>query len=124
MPSGEQPRPPYKYRLSYDVHIDGITKDELEATNLSGTDAILWASILYSPDGSLSIQFISQDGRTGKELDDNEWFKVFLMLAKRLGDSTTLSPIKREFAQIVFEGIRQVLLKTKEREAVEQADKD
>jgi hypothetical protein len=123
----------YAYRLSYDeltahvaeaspqeleaankggmkAHVEGISAAELKAADKCGSDAVLLASILYPPDGSLSVLFRSLDGRTGEELADNEWFKIFTLLASRLGKSTTLSESKRRFAEYVFETFRQAMM--------------
>ena len=103
----------YTYHLSYDApkaHPEGISVKELKAANKSGSDALFTASILYPPDGSLSILFSSLDGRTGEELDDNEWFKVFTLLSRRLGLSKTLDVDKRDFARTVFEAFQQAIM--------------
>lgn len=110
---------PYRYKLSYtppEAHPEGILAEELQAKGLGGTDALFMASILYPPDGSLSMLFLSLDGRTGKEMDDNEWFKVFTLLSKRLSDSKTLQPGKKAFAALVFEMFQEVMLGKKPEE--------
>lgn len=108
-------RKPYTYHLAYQAesHPEGISKEELEARgNVGGCDAIFFASILFPPDGSYSLLFSSKDGRTGEELSDDEWFKIWMLLGKRLGDSRTLSAGKRQMAQFTWEAIRDTLFGT------------
>lgn len=99
----------HKYKLVYKTerHPEGLTKEQLQARpdgkEISACDASLIASIIYPEDGSLSILFIGEDGRTNTELADHEWFKVWILLAKRLGDSQTLDPGKKEIAAFTFE---------------------
>lgn len=105
----------HDYRLSYSFEADAghFTKEQLKASGRGGTDAWLFASILYPADGSLSVQFASRDGRSesGKDdLDDTEWFKVWSMLTSRLAQSETLSAAKRDFCQAVFMSIRDAVL--------------
>lgn len=106
----------HKYKLQYKVFPkpEGISNEKAaEDANKDGTgacDAMLLASIIYPEDGSLSIFFMGIDGRSGKELADNEWFKVWAMLTSRLARSHTLAPGKRDFCATVFETYRELLL--------------
>lgn len=112
MPSDPKAKKPYTYHLSYSAepHPEGISKKELEAKgNVGGCDAIFFASILFPPDGSYSLLFSSKDGRTGTELSDDEWFKIWMLLSKRLSESKTLGESKREFSKITWEAIRDIL---------------
>lgn len=100
------------YRLLHKVEVppDGLRVDEAYDKSKEGygaCDAILLASIIYPADGSLSVQFVSADGRTGKleDLADNEWFKIWGMLASRLARSQTLDANKKELADIVWQTI-------------------
>lgn len=99
-----------KYRLTwnYEAHPEGITKDQVPKNN-GACDAMLVASILYPPDGSLSVMFAGHDGRTAGELEDREWFKVFVLLAARLGQSESLGEAERTFAQATFDVIRSAI---------------
>jgi hypothetical protein len=109
-----------KYRVTYSIisHKDGVTADKLGQAHLEklkkedvgATDAVIMISMAYPADGSFSMLPASLDGRTGKEVDDNELFKVWTMLAKSLADSPTLGPGKKAFAAQVFEEIRSVML--------------
>ena len=98
----------HKYRLSYLLETlpdGGITADEAKKrakTGYGACDAMLVASILYPADGSLSIMFAGRDGRTDKELDEHEWFKVWMLLTERLARSETLDPGKRDLCGVIF----------------------
>ena len=97
----------HKYKLRYKIERkpEGFTVDEAKAMSKEGygaCDAVLLASIIFPEDGSYSLFFIGEDGRTDTELSDHEWFKVWSMLAKRLGQSKTLDPGRREFANATF----------------------
>jgi len=103
----------YRYHLSYTLesHPDGITKEELRAQKRGGCDALmLMASIITPPDGSLSVQFFSMDGRTGEELPDSEWFKIWSMMSKRLAESKTLGEGRKLLAEAVWKTIRDAVL--------------
>ncbi len=117
MPTDPAARKPYQYHISYQAepHPNGISKAELEAKgNVGGCDAIFFASILFPPDGSYSVLFSSKDGRTGEDLNDDEWFKIWMLLSKRLGESETLQEGKRDFAQFTWEAIRDILFGKKQ----------
>lgn len=102
----------HKYKLLYKIEKppDGVMKEEVPE-GFGATDALLVTSIIYPPDGSLSIFFIGKDGRRSEKigeatLDDREWFKVWAMLATRLANSTTLQVGKRDICRSVHEIIR------------------
>lgn len=98
------------YRLRYRVDFEPGQFEKSDATPDQGlTDALLLASIIYPPDGSLSVMFLSKDGRTGEELADIELFKVWSMLSARLAESTTLPEGMRRFAQRNLEAVRDAL---------------
>jgi len=95
---------PYSYRLLWKLEPrpEGVTPEQVP-TGFGASDAAFLLSCLYPPDGSFSVLVMSMDGRTGAPLDDDELFKVWSMLAKRLSVSTTLSASKKDFAKQVFE---------------------
>jgi hypothetical protein len=105
----------YIYRLIYKLkkHPKGIAKEKIPA-GFGACDAALFCSMLYPPDGSFSVYFIGVDGRKeGKEmenLEDIEWFKVWILLAGRLANSKTLPPDKKDLCRKTFESVRQKLL--------------
>jgi len=115
-----------KYHVTYSIlsHKEGVTKDQLfpahkrvREQDIGATDALIGISMLYPVDGSFSMMVSSLDGRTGKEVDDNELFNVWSMLSKTLAESTTLGPGKKAFARQVFEEIRSVILALRAGEA-------
>ena len=92
----------HKYKLKYDLNLDAgeFSKEEVQKEKKAGCDALFFASILFPEDGSYSAYFHSIDGRNeGKELDDNEWFKIWMSLASRLQRSETLSEGKKRIAE-------------------------
>jgi hypothetical protein len=96
---------PHVYKLKYDFNADAgqYSKEEIKEAGKGGSDALLLVSVLYPENGSLSIYFESMDGRNeGKSLSDHEVFKIWLMLAGRLGRSTTLNDIQREYADFTM----------------------
>ena len=117
-----------KYRVTYSIisHKDGVTRENFFPAHMEklkgpedvgATDAVLVISMLYPPDGSFSMLLSTLDGRTDGEVDDNELFKVWTMLAKSLAESKTLGPGKRAFASQVFEEVRSVMLPIRAGEA-------
>jgi len=103
----------HRYKLLYKLeeHPEGVSKADVPA-GMGACDAVLFCSLIYPEDGSFSLYLIGKDGRRtdGEDLDDNEWFKVWSMMAKRLGESKTLSEGKKLFAAKTFEAFRAVLL--------------
>lgn len=99
----------HRYRLSYLFETlpgDGISVEEAKTRAKDGhgaCDAMLVASIIYPADGSLSIMFAGKDGRTGEELDESEWFKVWMLLTERLSRSRTLTDAKRQICGLIWE---------------------
>ncbi len=108
---------PHKYKLLYKLEAtpDGVPVDKIPE-GMGACDAVLFCSMIYPADGSFSVYFIGKDGRRtdGKDLDDNEMFKVWSLLANRLGASTTLSEGKKKLAGEVWEIIRGAVLAQKE----------
>lgn len=106
----------HKYRLSYKLEPlpdGGITAEEAKARAKDGhgaCDAMLVASIIYPEDGSLSIMFAGKDGRTGEDLADVEWFKVWMLLTERLARSETLGEGKRFLCAEIFQMVAQAVM--------------
>lgn len=95
----------HTYKLKYKLKTEhgAFTKEELlNDPESGGTDALVWLSALYPRDGSFSVLLNSVDGRTGEEMADRELFKVWVMLANRLGRSKTLSPERASFCLDTF----------------------
>ena len=102
----------YKLQYRLDEHPEGFDVEAAKAAAEDGfgsCDAMLMASLIFPEDGSYSCLFMSKDGRTGGDLDDLEWFKVWMMLSKRLGESRTLDAGRKEFAADVFDTLRQII---------------
>ena len=104
-----------KYHTTFEVkaHEEGVPPEDLTRLALPPTTATLHGactalvigSLLYPEDGSYSSLFLSLDGRTGKELEDAELWKAWLMLARQLSESKTLHESKRELCERVFEAV-------------------
>jgi hypothetical protein len=109
----------YKMKYKFEPERGEFTKEDLKkAGDVGGTDAMILFSLIYPEDGSFSLNFWTYDGRQPEdhdkqrgiaELPDQELFKVWMMLASRLGRSTTLSEPKRQFAQDVHQTISDIL---------------
>lgn len=114
-PKTEPPKTEHAYPLSYQFRVNNppLTPEQARADTEAGwgsCDAMLTASILFPEDGSYSVKFASKDGRTGQELTDHEWFKVWSLLTHRLAQSKTLDSARKAFATDVFEVLRQAVL--------------
>lgn len=114
----------YNYKLTYKLkkHPTGIVKEKIP-DGFGGCDAVLFCSILYPPDGSFSVYFLGMDGRkpgkggskptedgSEEDLEDIEWFKVWTLLAARLGNSKTLEKNRKDFCRRTFESMRAKML--------------
>lgn len=105
----------HKYKLLWklDRRPEGVKKEDVPE-GFGACDAALFCSIIYPPDGGLSIYFIGVDGRKKGEIQENledvEWFKVWTLLASRLAESKTLAPDQKNFCQETFESMRVKLL--------------
>ena len=100
----------HRYQLSYDMqaHPGGLTKEEAERDlpERGLTDAMVVFSLIYPPDGSLSMASFTLDGRTGEALEVTEIWKVWSALAAMLAESRTLPNGHRELAGLVIEVVR------------------
>lgn len=108
----------HRYKLLYKVELPSrpVTKEEVPE-GYSATDALFLVSMLYPEDGSFSSLIIPVDGRPGAPLDseqsvlsDDEVFKVWSLMAKRLSESRTLGVGKKELARQVFEAVRVAIM--------------
>lgn len=75
----------HKYRLTYsiDAHPEGIAREDLPKGK-GACDAVLLMSIIYPPDGSLSVLVVTKDGREDREMTDQELFKFWTLLTSRV----------------------------------------
>lgn len=91
-----------RYPITYDIRQEDppLTADEVRAQGRSATQAIVFVSLLYQPDGSFSMLVESRDGRTKDRVSANELFKVWLLLATRLKNAPDLSVGKRQLADL------------------------
>lgn len=94
------------YHLTYKItpHPEGIAKEQVPAGD-GACDALIVHSLIYPPDGSLSLLTTGTDGRHARDVSPNEMFKVWSLMSKELADNEQLSKNKRELCQIVFETI-------------------
>lgn len=105
--------PDGRYQLRYALtppEAGAFTKADADGKDAALTDALFMASVLFPPDGSLSVLFWSFDGRkkadperagAPQEMDDVDWFRVWMMLTIRLAKSRTLSKAKLGFMEMV-----------------------
>lgn len=107
----------YPIRYTVDRRPDGWTKEELDADDAGGCDAVIVHSLIYPPDGSRSEMLLSRDGRTGEELSDIEVFKSWVMTAHALMDSESLDRQARDLAQTVFSSVQQRILASRRSDA-------
>lgn len=72
------------YKIKYDLphEVGNFTGEEIKKEGKGGTDAFIFVSMLYPEDGSFSMRLLTKDGRTNDELDANEIWKVWSMLAR------------------------------------------
>jgi hypothetical protein len=114
----------YKLKYSIDTEVGAFTREELDRINsvpgadFGGADALLFASILFPEDGSLSVQFMGYDGRRaeGGPLDGADLFRVWAMLTLEVSQAADLPEPQREFARDVHESIRQAVLRARRRD--------
>jgi hypothetical protein len=106
---------PYLYPVSYQIEHGHFSKADLTRLKRGGCDAVIIHSLLYPRDGSRSELILSSDGN-GKEISDEEMFKSWISMAKRLSESETLHPGKRNMADVVFNMIRDLILMEREKD--------
>lgn len=81
-----------RYPLAYRLDpMANRTKEELQARDEGGCDAIIVHSLIFGEDGSRSQATASMDGRTGKPLPALELFKTWALLAHDLSLRPDLS---------------------------------
>ena len=104
-----------KFHLRYDVepHPEGVPRSEISKRGGGWTDALFIGSVIYPPDGSLSVAFLTRDGRTQKDMEPHEEFKVWSLLAARLSKMKGLGEGRRTLCLSVHEAIRSAVLKSR-----------
>ncbi len=99
----------YKIRLPMGPPEYGkFEKSDFDLEKHCGCDAFLYASVLLSEDGSLSIKFAGMDGSTQQPIDDNLRFIIWSALTYELCKSDTLGEGRKLFCNAIFETIRRV----------------
>lgn len=96
----------YKLKYGFKFETGDFTKAELGADG--GADALVVASIVRPPDGSLSLAFLSKEGSTGEEVSDSELFKVWALLAARLLESD-IDGGRRKILEAAHESVRKMV---------------
>jgi GTP-dependent phosphoenolpyruvate carboxykinase len=69
----------------------------VKKNGLGCADSVLLTTIVNAEDGGVLVHFSSIDGKTGNELNDQELFKLWGLLADRLSKSKTLSTETTKF---------------------------
>lgn len=104
----------YKYKIRYDYNVEykeeGFTKDEAGKKGLA--DALIFCSVLYPPDGSLSHLWGSTDGK--EPLSSNEIFKAFSTLASLLSEDKNLDEWQRYICKEAFDKVCEVINKLRD----------
>lgn len=81
-------RHPYKVGWGYNHYPNGMTdadrEKERELGHIGTSDLIIVISNIYPPDGSLSSNWDSIDGKTGQPVVGNELFKAWMMFTLSL----------------------------------------
>ena len=105
------PAPSDRYHLVIDikVHPEGIHGSEVPEGHWA-TQAGIFVSLMYPPDGSFSMKFYPIDGRKPSpeggpvvdSLDVEEVFKAWWLMASSLAGREDLSIGKRRFCEATF----------------------
>ena len=96
----------YKIKYKFEPQTGNFSKEEIKSSKLGGCDAFVFISLIYSENGSFSMQTHDLDGRSGKELHVEELFKVWMLLGNALSDDDNLGGGRKEFCQTVSEHLR------------------
>lgn len=74
-----------RFHVTYEVnhYPEGLLEHEVPQ-GLGACDAVVIASVVYPPDGSLSMNFFGIDGRDGHSVTDRELWKAWMMLTLNL----------------------------------------
>lgn len=101
-----------KWKFEEPEHsVEGFTREEIRKDNASGCDAFIFVSIIEDPEGNTSTLVLGRDGRGEeiKDIEDNEIWKAWLMMAHQLSGSKTLSENKKQLCGAVFETVREAI---------------
>lgn len=100
-----------KYHLTWHMtpHPEGITREEIPDGHGACDALLLMASMIYPPDGGLSVNILGINGRDGAPLTSLEVFKVWTMIADDLSKSEDLGIGKRAICSSVMNVIREAM---------------
>jgi hypothetical protein len=101
-----------KFQVVYVInqYTEGKDLDWVKRNGLGCCDSAMFASIVHTEDG-FSIQFMSVDGKTGKDLSDQALFKIWGLLAERLSKSKTLEEGTKKFLTSAWKPIAESMAK-------------
>ncbi len=103
------------YKIKYDLphEIGNFSKEDIVKEGKGGADAFVFISMLYTKDGSFSMKVLSKDGSTGKEITNNDLWKVWSLLSNSLGEAEDLNEAKRKIASTAFNSLKELINNTK-----------
>lgn len=101
-----------RFRVKYEV--GRFTEKEIREQDKGGTDGFIFFSVVRTGGDGIDITSFSVDGRTGKNMDDFEQFKVWLFFTKRLMESKSprLPIWARKCCEMGIEAFKAVTQKT------------
>ena len=99
------------YKVTYKISFweKGINAETVRVNDWGACDALLLVSVIHGADGSVSYAFPSSDGDAGKELSDDEKFKIWAVMAHQLSESKTLGNGRRSLCNVIHETIKNVI---------------
>lgn len=102
----------YKLKWFLKTEAGDFTRQDLEKDERDpgGSDALLFASLLFPPDGSFSAQFFGYDGRKkAGPLSGEDLFRVWQMLTYEVACAKDLPQGPRRFVQDVHMAIAEAV---------------
>lgn len=93
-----------------------LAKEEGEGKPIGACDALLLCSIIK--DSGFSALFIGFDGTTGTMMSDVDSFKIWMLLAGKLSESTTLNPWQQSLVKNIKPKVLETLQKINDEEGV------
>ena len=96
------------YKLKYLLKSDSGNFLPSEINEDEGLcDAMAFISILHPENGSYSQAIFSHDGRTNKELTDQDKFKIWSMLGLSLSNESDLKGWHKQLVNLMAEALKQ-----------------
>ena len=101
----------HPYKIAYRVYHqpNGATKEFLKEHEFGGCDDIILISIVKTLEGDTSTAFLSMRGSDGNPLPDDEIFKAWVLMAKNLSESKTLSMATKLLCKTIFKTVSDAL---------------